>query len=158
MTLWLGDNLRNQASSLYQQGKYAEALGKIDEALNIYEVSFGPHYDQYPTALTVKGLSLAKTGRLREGEQILREAVMIRSRSLPPDHFWVSLANSALGECLMMQGLNKQAEPLLTESYENLRRSQGEQNPRTLLVKRRLDAINEMRHKTDIVAQNIHNH
>jgi len=41
--LWLGDNLRNQALSLYQQSKYAEALNKVTETLSIYRESFGAH-------------------------------------------------------------------------------------------------------------------
>jgi len=31
--LWLGDNLRNQAISFYEQGRYAESLSKITETL-----------------------------------------------------------------------------------------------------------------------------
>src|SRR5206468_10581402 len=60
--LWLGDNLRNQAISYYQQGRYAESLSKITETLKIYRDSFGPYYDNYPTALIINGLILAKTG------------------------------------------------------------------------------------------------
>jgi len=51
--LWLGDNLRNQAISYYQQGRYTESLSKVTEALKIYRESFGPYYDNYPTALII---------------------------------------------------------------------------------------------------------
>src|SRR4029077_19677557 len=98
--LWLDDNLRNQAISYYQQGRYAESLSKVAETLKIYRESFGTHYDNYPTALIIQGLGLAKTGQVKEGETILREAVRIRTESLPKEHYWVALANSALGECL----------------------------------------------------------
>ena len=67
--LWLGDNLRNQAISFYQQGRYAESLSKVTEALKIYRESFGTHYDHYPTALMIQGLILAKTGQPKEGER-----------------------------------------------------------------------------------------
>ncbi len=46
--LWLGDNLRNQAISLYLQGRYGESLDKVTETLRIYRESFGTHYDNYP--------------------------------------------------------------------------------------------------------------
>ncbi len=46
-----------------------------------------------------------------------------------------TIANYALGENLMTQKRFAEAEPLLTESYNDLRNSQGEENPRTLLAK-----------------------
>lgn len=105
--------------------------------------AFGKHYDHYPTVLIVNGLGLAKTGQLDEGEKLLRDAVELRNASLPKEHFWVAIANSALGECLMMQKRFNEAGPLLTESYNNLRNSQGVENPRTQLAKSRLDKLYE---------------
>jgi serine/threonine protein kinase len=75
-SLWLGDNLRNQAILYYQQGRYAESLSKVTEALKIYRESFGPYYDNYPTALTINGLILAKTGQPQEGENLVPCAVL----------------------------------------------------------------------------------
>ncbi len=135
--LWLDDNLRNQAISLYFQAKHAEAIQKADETLKIY-LTFGKHYDQYPTILIFKGLSLAKTGQTIEGEKLLREAVELHTKSLPKEHFWVAIAESALGEGLMLQKKYGEAEPLLRESYESLKNSQGAQNPRTILAQNRL--------------------
>jgi serine/threonine-protein kinase len=137
-SLWLGDNLRNQAISYYQQGRYAESLGKVTETLKIYRESFGTYYDNYPTALIIQGLSQAKTGQPQEGETILREAVKIRTESLPNEHYWVALANSALGECLTIQKRYNEAEPLLLNSYETLKISQGAGNPRTTIALQRL--------------------
>ena len=149
--LWLGDNLRNQAASDYSQGKYAEAIEKADETLKIYAV-FGTHYDHYPTALIVKGLSLAKTGNTADGEKLLREAVEIRTSTLPADHYWVALANSSLGECLMIEKKYNDAEPLLVESYESLKSSQGKSNPRTELAMQRLVALYAAEHKPEKAA------
>ncbi|MEP6686482.1 MAG: tetratricopeptide repeat protein, partial [Verrucomicrobiota bacterium] len=99
------------------------------------------HYDNYPTALIIRGLSLTKTGQPNEGEKILREAVKIRTDSLPKEHYWVALANSALGECLTIEKRYQEAEPLMLDSYESLRRSQGSSNPRTRLALQRLVAL-----------------
>jgi len=141
--LWLGDNLRNQAISYYQQGRYAESLSKVTETLKIYRESFGPYYDNYPTALIINGLILAKTGQPQEGEKILREAVKIRTDLLPKGHYWVALANSALGECLTIEKRYDEAEPLLLESYESLKSSQGASNPRTQIALQRLITLYE---------------
>jgi len=141
--LWLGDNLRNQAISYYQQGRYAESLSKVTETLKIYRESFGPYYDNYPTALIINGLILAKTGQPQEGETILREAGKIRTESLPKEHYWVAQANSALGECFTIEKRYNEAEPLLLESYETLKSSQGASNPRTQIALRRVVALYE---------------
>ena len=129
--LWVGDNLRNQAISFYRQNRFAEAQTKVDETLKIYLESFGVHYDNYPTALITKGLILNKTGKAKEGETILREAVKLRTESLPKDHFWVAVANDALGECLTTQKRFAEAEPLLVESYGVLNSRLGTRDPRT---------------------------
>ena len=94
--------------------------------------SFGVHYDNYPTALITKGLILTKTGKAKGGETILREAVKLRTESLPKDHFWVAVANDALGECLTNQKRFGEAEPLLVESYATLNTSLGPRDPRTI--------------------------
>jgi len=147
--LWLGDNLRNQAISYYQQGRYAESLSKVTETLKIYRESFGPYYDNYPTALIINGLILAKTGQPQKGEKILREAVKIRTDLLPKGHYWVALANSALGECLTIEKRYNEAEPLLLESYEMVKSSQRANNPRTQLALQRLITLYENCGKLD---------
>jgi len=148
-SLWLGDNLRNQAISFYEQGRYAESLSKITETLKIYRESFGPYYDNYPTALIINGLILAKTGQPQKGEKILREAVKIRTDLLPKGHYWVALANSALGECLTIEKRYNEAEPLLLESYEMVKSSQRANNPRTQLALQRLITLYENCGKLD---------
>jgi eukaryotic-like serine/threonine-protein kinase len=138
LSLWTGDNVRNQAALLYNRGRYPEALAKAEEALHIYTKSFGPHYDNYPTALAIQGLSLNRLGRTAEAERVLREAVQLRMESLPRGHFFTALSRSALGECLVNQRRYAEAESLLTSSYDDLLRSQGEENPRTVGAKNRV--------------------
>lgn len=151
-SLWLGDNLRNRAYSLYQQGKYSAALDHVAETLNIYRESFGTHYDHYPTALMIQGLALTKMGKTKEGEQILRDALKMRRESLPAGHFWTAQAESALGECLTIQKRYEEAETLLTESYNSLKVSQGEQNPRTIEARQRLILLYSAWGKPDLAA------
>ena len=152
-SLWLGDNLRNQANSFYGQGKFSEAIVKADFALKIYEESFGKIYDNYPTVLIIKGLSLAKTGQTNEGEKLLREAFKLRTDSLPKEHFWTAIAESALGECLMIQKRFAEAEPLLTEGFNSLKRLQGAQNPRTILAQNRLVKLYQDWNKPELAAK-----
>lgn len=140
-SLWLGDNLRNQAISFYRQDRFAEAQTRVDDTLKIYLEDFGVHYDNYPTALITKGLILTKTGKAKEGETILREAVKLRTESLPKDHFWVAVANDALGECPTNQKRFAEAEPLLVESYATLNTSLGPRDPRTIEALQRVVSL-----------------
>jgi serine/threonine protein kinase len=151
--LWLGDNLRNQAISFYRQGKYADSQSKVTETEKIYLESYGPSYDNYPTVLIIKGLILNKTGKSQEGEGILREAVRLRVESLPKEHFWIAVANGALGECLTTQKRFVEAEPLLIESYNVLKASQGEQNPRTNEARLRLAELYRAWNKPETAAR-----
>ena len=139
-SLWLGDNLRNQAISLYRQNRFDEAQPKIDETLRIYRL-FGPHYDHYPTVLIVQGLIWNKTGKTEQAEAILREALKLRTDLLPKDHFWVAIAKGALGEFLTTQKRFSEAEPLLNESYTTLKSRLGPDDPRTREASQRLATL-----------------
>lgn len=136
--LWTADNTRNRAALSYRTHDYAKALSSADEALRVYRESFGTHYDTYPTALSIKGLSLNKLGRTAEAEKTLREAVRLRSLLMPPGHFFTALANGALGEFLTDHQRFAEAESLLIPSYRDLSSSQGPDNPRTVLARSRL--------------------
>ena len=130
--LWLGDNLRNQAIAYYRRGEFEVALAKAEECVRIYLAEFGTHYDQYPTALSTRGLILSKLGKLAQGEADAREALRIRKQMLPPQHFWVGEAEGALGECLVDQHRFEEARPLLSDCYNILKRQFGPDDPRTL--------------------------
>ena len=84
-----------------------------------------------------------KTNRTAEAEKILREAVKMRTEHLPREHFLSAFSISALGECLATEKKFAEAEPLLRESYESLKNSQGENNPRTILAYNRLVRLKE---------------
>lgn len=101
----------------------------------------------------VHGLSVLRMRRGAEGETALREALKIRTDSLPPDHYWVALAKGALGEGLVLQNKFQEAEPLLLESFKTLETSQGVQNPRTELAARRLVMLYQNWHRPEDTAR-----
>jgi eukaryotic-like serine/threonine-protein kinase len=139
--LWTADNTRNKAALCYREGKYDSALAKSSEACRVYRDCFGKHYDNYPTALTIQGLSLNKLGRFAEAEGLLREAVALRVELLPRGHFFTALAQSALGEFLAGRRKFAEAESLLLLSYADLSTSHGAANPRTTLARHRLHEL-----------------
>jgi tetratricopeptide (TPR) repeat protein len=87
------------------------------------------------------GLILNKTGRSREAEPYLREALEIRTRLLPGGNQLIGASEGALGECLTTQKRYAEAEPLLQRSYATMRDVQGEHGPLTLEAVRRLAAL-----------------
>lgn len=139
--LWLGDNLRDRAIALYKEKRYGEAEEKVDECLRIYRAGFGSHYDQYPTALIIQGLILSQTGRMSDGERVLREALKLRTDSLPPQHYWVAQAKGALGDCLAREQRLSEARPLLESSYRTLKLDFGPADPRTKEAAARLQEL-----------------
>jgi serine/threonine-protein kinase len=143
-SLWLGDNLRNQALSFYWQGRYNDAIRKADDAKGIYEAGFGEKYDHFPTVLIVRGLSLVRLGNEREGEALLRRAAEMRHSTMPAGHYWIAAADGALGEALMLQKHYAEAVPLLQSSYDSLNASQEPDSPRLKLAASRLAHLREL--------------
>ena len=137
----LGDNLRLQAHALYLERRFAEADAKINATLEIYRAAAGPRYVNYPTALVVQGLIWDQLGRAGEAEKLLREAVRLRSESVPESHFLRATATGALGEFLSAHQRFAEAEPLLLASYESLKKSQAPESPRLEFALQRLAAL-----------------
>jgi hypothetical protein len=137
------DNLRLQAQISYLEGNYPLAEKQINLVLENYRQNFTPKYISFATALTIQGLILNKLGKEYEAEKTLREAVRLRVENLPNKHFMTDLTKSALGEVLTTRKLYQEAKTLLLESYENLKNSQGENNPRTVLAKSRLNNLEQ---------------
>ncbi len=147
------DNLRLQAQVSYLAGRYAEAEATIDQVLENYRQNSNPKYISFATALTVQGLILNKLGRGDEAERILREAVKLRQENLPANHFMTALTKGALGECLTARKRYDEAESLLIASYDSLKASQSEQNPRTLEALQRLTFLYDAWNKPSQAAQ-----
>lgn len=84
---------------------------------------------------------------------LLRQAVKLRTESLPKDHQWVAAANSALGEGLTTQKRYAEAEALLLGSYNSSIKSQGPQNPRTLLARDSLVELYQKWKRPDLAAK-----
>jgi eukaryotic-like serine/threonine-protein kinase len=98
------------------------------------------------------GLVLNKTGRSREAEIYLREALEIRTRLLPKGNQLIAASDGALGECLTTERRYAEAEPLLQRSYATMKGFQGERGPLTLEAVHRLAALYQAWGKPDKAA------
>jgi hypothetical protein len=77
----------------------------------------------------LRDLSNARPTLLAEGEGCKSRSAEIRS---------TERTKGALGECLYTQKRYADAEPLLLESYNEMKSSQGEQHPLTIEARKRL--------------------
>jgi serine/threonine-protein kinase len=137
----------------FLQGDYAKAEAEDRIALDLFRKSLGAESPVAAGTEATLGLTLTREGNATEGESYLRDALAIRKRILPPGDFMIPYAASALGECLTAQKRYAEAEPLLTESYNELKSKLGEQHKRTIEARERLVTLYQLWEKPDLPAR-----
>ena len=110
-------------------GKFTEAEELLREAVGNCARIMGD--ESYRTYAFRKHLGdvLVSTGKLEEAESLLRELIDFTSgfpRESRRRNLDLAQARSSLGACLAAQERFAEAEPLLTEGFEGLRREMGE--------------------------------
>jgi tetratricopeptide (TPR) repeat protein len=125
---------------LYKEGDYLGAESAASESIQVFSRAFSVPQDNvyFANPLLELGLILNKTGRSRQAETYLREALAIRTRFLPAGNQLIGISEGALGECLTSQRRYAEAEPLLLRSYATIKNVQGEHGSSTLEAARRL--------------------
>jgi hypothetical protein len=103
-----------------------EAEELFRQALAISRKALGESHANVAISLGEYGILLCRTGRSKEGEQRLREAMEVFEEVHEPDHFQIDMSRSMLGECLTLEGRYAEAEPLVVGGYESLREKIGE--------------------------------
>ena len=125
---------------LYKKGDYPGAETAARESVQVFSRAFTtPGNNPYfANPLMELGLIMNKTGRARDGEVYLREALEIRTRLLSKGNQLIGTSEGALGECLTMQKRYATAEPLLLDSYRIMKATTSEHDPRTIEATKRL--------------------
>jgi serine/threonine-protein kinase len=143
----LGDSHPDTAMSffrlsdlLYKKADYQGAESAARESAQVFSRAFAQPKDNvyFANPLLELGLILNKTGRSREAETYLRQALEIRTRLLPRGNQLIGISQGALGECLTMKKRFAEAESLLQQSYTIIKAVQGETGPSTVEAARRL--------------------
>ena len=119
--------LLSSATAHFYESRYDVAEQEARRALAIVEkLPKGTNY--YASAYNLLGRILNRTGRSREAEILLRDALAIRQHNAhrPTD---LAIAQGSLGECLLTQKRYSEAEPLLVESYQTLKALNVPQSP-----------------------------
>ena len=136
---------------LYKEGDYLGAESAASESIQVFSRAFSVPQDNiyFANPLLELGLILNKTGRSRQAETYLREALAIRTRFLPAGNQLIRISEGALGECLTPQRRYAEAEPLLLRSYATIKNVQGEHGSSTLEAARRLMTLYQSWGKPD---------
>ena len=132
--------LTSLAWAYYYDGKYDLAEEAADNAHKIVEtLPNGSHYRA--GVYGPLGLSLNKTGRSKEAERLLREALASLQQNTPRHSYPIALALGNLGECLTDQKRYAEAEPFLIESYETIKSIHVPQSPMLREAAQRLASL-----------------
>lgn len=128
---------------LYKKGDFQGAESAARESVQAFSLAFTTPKDNvyFANPVMALGLVLNKTGRSREAEAYLRQALEIRTRLLPGGNQLIGASEGALGECLTTQKRYAEAESPLRRSYTTMKDVQGERGPLTLEAMRRLVAL-----------------
>lgn len=128
----------------FLKADYARAEQEDREAIELLRKYSGPEHPITASTSATLGLTLTRLGKAVEGETYLREAVRIRKKVLPAGDFMIPYAESFLGECLTAQNRYAEAEPLLLESYKQLKAKLGKQHAKSVEARQRLARLYEL--------------
>src|SRR5262249_4920823 len=78
--------LNNQAVSLFQRGRYREAIANAREAVKLRQEAFGPEHPATATSLSNLGFLLRAHGEYAAARPYHEEALAILKKVLGPDH------------------------------------------------------------------------
>lgn len=137
----------------FLKGDYAKAEDQDRKALDLLRQYVGPESSLTVSTAATLGLTLTRGGKAVQGEPYLREALEIRKKILPAGDVYISISESALGECLTAQKHYPEAEPLLVNGYNGVKGSLGEKDPRTIEALRRLVTLYRNWKKPSTAAQ-----
>lgn len=145
--------VRQYLGSLYLlQGNYAAAEAELKKSQIVLSKSIARDHPAIFTGYALLGLTLTRAGKPEEGEPYLRQALEGRKRVLPSESYLIPLTESALGECLTAQKLYPEAEPLLTNGYNELKAKLGDQNTGTIEARQRLAKLYDAWNKPEQAA------
>ena len=134
--------LTSLATAHYYEGRYDFAEQEAQKALAIAEKSSKASH-AYARASEMLGRILSTTGRAREGEPLLREALAVLEPRVPRQSNPIATVLGNLGDCLAAQARYAEAEPLLNESYTILKAVHIHESPVLDEARQRLVSLYE---------------
>ncbi len=110
--------LHNLSALHIHQGRFAEALVAVDEALALLEAARGPAHRALASVLINRGIALQALKRYDEAYESLRRAEAINTQVFGAGHDQVALAREGMAKVLLLQGKGAQAVALARASLQ----------------------------------------
>ncbi len=123
------NQLNQQATQLYQQGRYAQAIPLAREALSIREQTLGPTHPHVATGLHNLAVLLQATGDLAGARPLQERALRIREQALGPTHPDVATSLNHLAMLLRDTGDYAGARPLYERALRIYEQTRGPTHP-----------------------------
>ena len=131
----------NLASSLSNQGKYADAERIQAEVLGVQKRVLGAEHPDTLTSTANLATFLLKQGKYLDAERIQREVHQVLKRVLGAEHPNTLMSANNLAASLACQGKYAEAEQMLHAALASLQRVLGPTHPNTQQTASRLDDV-----------------
>ena len=115
--------------SLYQQGKYTEAIPLAKQVLDIHEKALGTEHPDYAESLNNLAFFYQTQGRYDEAEPLYKRSLDIREKALGENHPDVATSLNNLAGLYYSQGRYSEAEPLYQRSLAIREKAFGKDHP-----------------------------
>jgi CHAT domain-containing protein/tetratricopeptide (TPR) repeat protein len=137
------ERLQKMADSLYEAGKYSDAMEPAQRALAIREKTLGPEHRDVAESLNSLALFQLGQGHYSDAEPLAQRALKIRETALGKKHPDVAVSLNTLAWLYWSEGRNSEAQPLLERALEIREKSLG---PEHELVAESLDNLAVLLH------------
>jgi CHAT domain-containing protein/Tfp pilus assembly protein PilF len=123
-------DLSAQASDLYHQGKTADAIPIVAEALKVAEAAFGSDDPRVATTLNNLSVLYKELGKYADAEPLQKRALRIHEKTLDPEDDKVAIDLNNLGELYSDLGRYADAEPLFQRALRIREKAFGPEDPK----------------------------
>jgi serine/threonine-protein kinase len=137
----IGEILLRLGNLYFANNEYEKAAANLRESISVFKQADFSESAVSASSYATLGVTLTRLGKPKDAEQALREALRLREKLLPPNDPLIALAKSGLGESLTAQKRYAEAEPLLLESFDQLKQNGGEQNTQTERTRERIEKL-----------------
>jgi serine/threonine-protein kinase len=123
------DSLNDQAIAFQEMGRYEEARGLYERALELRRNVLGPEHPKVISALNNLGVALGALGKYEEARAAYEQALSLRRKTLGPDNPLVANSYSNLGTALGQLGKHEEARDLYEHALAIRKNALGPEHP-----------------------------
>lgn len=125
---YVGGDLKNIGLIFKKEGNYQKAEEYFSKSLNIFEQRLPKSHKYVTETLTNLGEVLIHNNSIEDAQEILYELLEIQNKTQENEHWKIARTKVLLGISLFELNKFDMAEPLLQNSYDNLRITKGLEN------------------------------